>query len=126
MCTADLLRVTEHIRRSAAPAKHAEQRKLNSQSQEPSCAADGTGMQAGTHVGTCSRADPLMQVALSVFNSEWSAVTLVSNDRQMYVANAKGTKVPFNCNPAQRERLQQLWFCDSFQVLRQLSGREGT
>jgi hypothetical protein len=35
-----------------------------------------------------------MQVALSVFNSEWSAVTLVSNDRQMYVSNAKGTKVP--------------------------------
>ncbi len=34
-----------------------------------------------------------MQVALSVFNSDWSAVTLVSNDRQMYVANAKGTKV---------------------------------
>ena len=34
-----------------------------------------------------------MQVALSVFNIEWSAVTLVSSDRQMYVANAKGTKV---------------------------------
>ena len=41
----------------------------------------------------CCPADPLMQVALSVFNIEWSAVTLVSNDRQMYVANAKGTKV---------------------------------
>ena len=40
-----------------------------------------------------SPADPLMQVALSVFNSEWSAVTLVSDDRQMYIANAKGTKV---------------------------------
>ena len=39
-----------------------------------------------------------MQVALSVFNSEWSAITLVSRDRQMYVANAKGTKV--SCGPA--------------------------
>ena len=42
---------------------------------------------------SCASADPLMQVALSVFNSEWSAVTLVSTNRQMYVANAKGTKV---------------------------------
>ncbi len=38
-----------------------------------------------------------MQVALSVFNSDWSAVTLVANDRQMYVANAKGSKVQRCC-----------------------------
>ena len=55
----------------------------------------------------CVPADPLMQVALSVFNSDWSAVTLVANDRQMYVANAKGTKVlyPRMCSRPPRRRL---------------------
>lgn len=51
----------------------------------------------GAHDEMFVRADPLMQVALSVFNTEWSAVTLVSQDRQMYVANAKGTKVTTLC-----------------------------
>ena len=49
-------------------------------------------MRASTDGLLLPRADPLLALALAVFRSEWSVVTLVSRQRHMYVANATAGK----------------------------------